>query len=265
LTGGNDQKMPEIIKYPLTKHLEGSGLHVDPNRPGAILLKDLSGHFVAEEKLDGGQVGISFTNDIDPLIQSRGHFVNLYAPEYSGLSTWIDHRFDILFDRLGPRYTMFIEWMFAKRTVFYDLLPSHVMEYDILDGETNRFLDTATRRRFLAGTDIASVPVLYQGAVPDRLDLHRLIRPSVFKSVRWRDNLIAASRSRGVDPETVTAQTDQCDQSEGLYCKTEDQGIVTGRFKYIRPSFINHIISQDSHWQAHRLIPNLTIDPHALS
>lgn len=48
---------------------------------------------------------------------------------------------------LGARYVMYGEWLYAKHTVYYDMLPHYFMEFDIYDKENGSFLGTAARRR----------------------------------------------------------------------------------------------------------------------
>lgn len=43
---------------------------------------------------------------------------------------------DRLYEVLGRRYVMYGEWMYAKHTIYYDLLPHYYMEFDVLDRET---------------------------------------------------------------------------------------------------------------------------------
>ena len=42
---------------------------------------------------------------------------------------------------------------------------------------------------------------------------------------------------------------------EGLYCRTEASGHVTGRAKIVRPEFVEKI-KQSEHWQHQKMIPN---------
>jgi hypothetical protein len=55
---------------------------------------------------------------------------------------------------------MYGEWLYARHTIPYDMLPHYFMEFDIFDRETREFLSTDRRQRLLAGTPVTSVPVL---------------------------------------------------------------------------------------------------------
>jgi hypothetical protein len=41
-----------------------------------------------------------------------------------------------------------------------------------------------------------------------------------------------------------------------LYLRTEGDGIVTGRAKFVRPEFVEKV-KQSEHWQHQALVPNL--------
>jgi benzoyl-CoA reductase/2-hydroxyglutaryl-CoA dehydratase subunit BcrC/BadD/HgdB len=43
---------------------------------------------------------------------------------------------------------------------------------------------------------------------------------------------------------------------EGLYLRTEADGVVTGRAKFVRPEFVEKI-KQSTHWQHQQMVPNL--------
>jgi hypothetical protein len=42
---------------------------------------------------------------------------------------------------------------------------------------------------------------------------------------------------------------------EGLYLRTEANGAVTGRAKFVRPEFVEKI-KQSTHWQHQQMVPN---------
>ena len=55
----------------------------------------------------------------------------------------------------------------------------------------------------------------------------------------------------------VTHRTDNL--MEGLYCRTEADGRVTGRAKMVRSEFVEKV-KQSEHWQHQKMIPNLLVD-----
>ncbi|KAG1274245.1 hypothetical protein G6F64_015171 [Rhizopus arrhizus] len=60
---------------------------------------------------------------------------------------------------------MYGETLTKKHSVFYDALPHHFFEFDVLDRHSGNFLSTDARRALLAGGPVLSVPVLPAAAV----------------------------------------------------------------------------------------------------
>lgn len=223
-------------KYPRTQHLEGSGLQKgdDPDRMPFALLKDK--FLVVEEKLDGANVGISFEDEGTLRLQCRGHYLEGGPGEvqFALLKPWAQTHQGWLWERLGTRYTLYGEWLYACHTVFYDQLPHYLFEFDLLDTETGIFLSTARRREHLAGGPVVSVPVLREGKFGSLKELLKLVGPSLYKS------------DGGL--------------SEGLYVKWEEDGEVKGRYKWVRSGFIQTILDSGTHWKDRPLVPNLLAD-----
>jgi hypothetical protein len=70
-----------IIKYPRTPHIEGSRLQSGDEDISQVPFSAIAGlHAVVEEKVDGANVGISFS-DGEMYLQSRGHFLRGGAKE----------------------------------------------------------------------------------------------------------------------------------------------------------------------------------------
>lgn len=95
--------------------------------------------------------------------------------------------------------------------------------------------------QLLAGSGIQTVPVVHRGPLK-RKELNKLIGVSKFDSIF--DNPI----SRTTD-----------NLMEGLYFRTEADGQVTGRAKFVRPEFVEKI-KQSNHWQQEAMVPNLLAD-----
>ena len=51
-------------------------------------------------------------------------------------------------------------------------------------------------------------------------------------------------------------QTDKSDMAEGLYVKVEDERQVRGRYKWVRPDFVQTILDSGSHHSTRPVIPN---------
>lgn len=182
---------------------------------------------VIEEKVDGSNCGISFDQD-GLVLQSRGHVLSGGARErqFDLFKRWSSHHAGWLRDVLGERRIMYGEWLFARHTIYYDQLPHYFLEFDIFDRTAQEFLSTERRKALLAGGPVVSVPVLSIGT---SLDFTALVTQS-----------ICSSR------ETM----------EGLYVKHEENGRVIGRYKFVRPTFLQAVAESGEHWMDRPLAPN---------
>lgn len=250
----------ELFRYPRTPHLEGSRLQEGDHGHDHVPYRDLRGlRLVVEEKLDGANTGISFSPAGDLLLQSRGHYLVGGGRErqFNFIKAWAQAHAGWLLQRLEDRYVMYGETMSKKHSVFYDALPHHFFEFDVLDRRTGQFLSTAARRELLAGGPVLSVPVLYDGLAPARLaDLKALLRPSLAKTARWRDAFEATVRREGLDLALAWRQCDKSDLSEGLYIKVEADGRTLGRYKWVRADFVQAILAADKHHSEQPYVPN---------
>jgi hypothetical protein len=216
-------------------------------------------HLVVEEKLDGANAGLSFDADGKLLLQSRGHYLTGGAREkhFDLFKQWAHAHASALRERLGRRHVMYGEWLYAKHTIFYDALPSHFLEFDILDLDEDVFLSTDARHTLLEGTGVRSVPVLAKSSFRRLDDLSALVGRSLYKSDVWREQLDASAATRKLDLERVRRETDPTDLMEGLYVKAEHEGRVVGRYKWVRATFLTQVIDSGSHWLSRPIIPNL--------
>jgi len=256
-----------LRKYPRTPHLVGSRLQPGDEDLDQVPFADLAGRYlVVEEKLDGANSAISFDPDGRLLLQSRGHYLTGGPRErhFGPFKSWAASVAPALWPVLGSRYVLYGEWLYAKHTVYYDALPHWFCEFDILDRGTGDYLSTARRRELLAGTPVVSVPVLREGPVASLAALTALVGPSTAKTAGWRAALAAAARSAGVEPDRAAAVTDPADEMEGLYLKREEGGVVTGRFKWVRPGFSSAVLDSGSHWLDRPIVVNQLADPGVL-
>jgi hypothetical protein len=252
----------EILKYPRTPHLTGSALQRgdEPDRVSMTALR-ARGICRFEEKIDGANCGVSFVAEggagAAMILQCRGHVLTGGAGErqFDLFKAWAQTHERALRDILGRRYIMYAEWMFALHSVYYDCLPHYFNEYDIYDRERQAFLSTPVRHAMLAGSPIVSVPVVHEGWVSDK-DVPALVQPSLYKTADWRRSLEMSARAARVDPATLAVDTE--DLAEGLYLKQEDDaaGVVIGRYKYVRPSFVQRILDGGVHWKARPIVEN---------
>jgi hypothetical protein len=103
------------------------------------------------------------------------------------------------------------------------------------------------------------VRVLHSGKVAKKNDLVALLGRSAFVSADPLHRLGEQCRRLGLDAEQVRRETDTCGEMEGLYVKVEEDGAVTARFKYIRPSFLAAVVAAEGHWRNKPIVPNLLL------
>ena len=252
--------MEKILKYPRTQHLQGSRLQAGDEDLSQIPFKEILGKYIViEEKIDGANSAISFDEDGNLFLQSRGHYLRGGYSErhYNLLKQWANQNLELLYCALEDRYIMYGEWMYAKHTVFYDALPDYFMEFDIYDRERKVFLDTESRRKI---TDpmgiISSVPVLGKGVYKTKESILAHIGNSLYITENHIETLRALSEKQGLDVERQVRETDPSLTMEGLYIKVEEDGVVKQRMKYVRNSFYQCLMESGSHWQQRPIIPN---------
>jgi hypothetical protein len=231
----------DFTKYPRTPHLFGSRGTDDDRHLGSResldFLADPS--LIVEEKLDGTNVGIHFTAAGRMVLQCRGHEITTgMHPQYDLFKQWTTGTRPVLEAMLGDQLILFGEWLYARHSVHYRRLPHYFFEFDVYDKRAQVFLDLAARLVLLEGTGIVTVPVVHRGPVTAD-ELSALIGPSWFGSVF---------------ENPLTGRTD--DLMEGLYLRTEADGRVTGRAKFVRPEFVERV-KQSAHWQHQAMVPNL--------
>jgi hypothetical protein len=253
--------MNQIYKYPRTQHLVGSKNQTGDEDLSLVPFTQIKDRYVViEEKMDGSNCGISFAEG-QLLLQSRGHYL-LGGPrekQFDLFKKWSHDNFLVLQEVLGTRYVMFGEWMYAKHTIYYDQLPAYFMEFDILDIEENKWLDTQRRKEMIGSQDITSVKVLFEGILTENI-LNELITQSHFISDRQYESFQEQILDHRFSPSRCNRETDLTGLMEGLYIKVEEEGEVKGRYKYVRESFLTQVEDSMSHWMNRPLIPNQYIN-----
>jgi len=248
-----------IIKYPRTPHIEGSRLQPGDEDLSQIPFDNIAGrHIVIEEKIDGANTALSFNPEGELLLQSRGHYLTGGYRErhYNMFKQWAGVHRDAMWNVLGCRYVMYGEWMYAKHSIYYDALPHYFMEFDILDRETDRFLDTHARHALTAELPICSVPVLAEGEFRRMDDVLKYLGDSRFITGNHIANLRCAAEKEGLDPDRICRETDASMTMEGLYIKVEEGGQVVQRVKYVRRSFLQTVEESGTHWLERPIVRN---------
>jgi len=219
----------DFTKYPRTPHLFGSKGTDDDKHLGETesqkFVSDES--LIVEEKIDGTNVGIHFSDSGEMFLQCRGHLITEgMHPQYDLFKQWTAAKRHVLETKLEDRFILFGEWVYARHSIHYRKLTHYFFEFDIYDKQTESFLDLEQRLVLLDGTGIQE----------------ELIGPSSFDShfenpiTKRPDNLM-----------------------EGLYLRTEADGAVSGRAKFVRPEFVEKI-KQSTHWQHQQMVPNELAD-----
>jgi len=252
--------MLNIHKYPRTQHIEGSRIQPGDEDLDSVPFSQIAGrHLVVEEKMDGANCGISFSPAGELLLQSRGHYLTGGAREkhFNLFKQWTSTHTAAFRNRLGSRYVLYGEWLYAKHTVFYDALPHYLMEFDVLDTETGEFLSTPRRKELLNGAPVVSVRVIHEGKLKSKKKLTRLLGPSDFITPEHVARLREQCDDHDIDAERVMRETDLGRDMEGLYIKVEEDGVVTGRYKFVRPSFLTAVFAAEGHWLTRPIVPNI--------
>ncbi|MEM7315682.1 MAG: RNA ligase family protein, partial [Planctomycetota bacterium] len=176
--------------------------------------------------------------DGELILQCRGHLITAgMHPQYDLFKQWATVKSPQLKVRIGERYILFGEWLYARHSILYRKLSHYFYEFDIYDKQTSEFLVLKRRLELLDGLGVQTVPVVHTGAL-DRGSLEELIGPSKF------DSQFENPLTNRID-----------DLMEGLYLRTESSNAVTGRAKVVRPEFVEKI-KQSSHWQRQAMVPN---------
>lgn len=250
---------PRIRKYPRTPHLEGSRIQLGDEDLESVPFSEIRGQrVVVEEKIDGANAAISFSDDGKLLLQSRGHYLRGGPRErhFALFKTWANGISDVLWPVLGARYVLYGEWVYAKHTVFYDRLPHYFLVFDALDTVQDAFLDTPSRTVLLADLPLASVPILGIGAFQTPESLAALVGQSSFIGRDHLEPLRELCLRDGLDPARTVAETDPSSLMEGLYIKLERDAIVQARYKFVRASFLQAVAQSGSHWLERPIVLN---------
>ena len=249
----------KIVKYPRTPHLQGSRLQPGDEDLKQVRFSEIAGRYmVLEEKIDGANSAVSFSPDGELRVQSRGHFLTGGPRErhYDLLKQWAAVHRDRFYDVLGTRYIMYGEWMYAKHSIYYDLLPGYFMEFDIYDRETGKFLSTELRHDLIGELPVNSCAVLAKGRFTEQSEITGLLGDSNYISADHILHLREDAEKAGQDADTICRQTDASRTMEGIYIKLEEDGEVKSRLKFVRPSFLQTEETSDKFWLDRVIIPN---------
>ena len=141
--------MNDFFRFPHIAHLAwlGSGEPRDDKvlAPGEVETLLVS-KVTVEEKLDGANLGISFSPDGELRVQNRGEYLRApFVGQFLRLPEWLSMHQDGLFDALGTELIAFGEWCAARHSLDYSRLPDWWLLFDVYDRGTKQFWSSARR------------------------------------------------------------------------------------------------------------------------
>ena len=227
MAGKETTIISDFFRFPHTPHLAWLGVGtprddkvLSPMEAEAFLTSEV----VVEEKLDGANMGISFSPEGDIRVQNRGQYLQLpMRGQFEKLHGWLRPQVDPLFDALGEELILFGEWCAARHSIDYERLPDWFLVFDVYDKEKQQFWSTARRSTLAAQLEFPVVPKLMHG----QLSLNSLkelvqAQPSVFRT----------------------------GPLEGVVARRESADWLESRAKLVRPDFVQAI---GEHWSHRRI------------
>ncbi len=214
--------MRDFYKFPSTPYLlapKGQLLRSDKVFTDSERNQFISNKIIIEEKIDGANLGISFDNNGNIMLQNRGSYIcTPYAGQWKKLNEWLRQREDRLFDLLGSRYILFGEWCYASHTLKYEKLPDWFVGFDLYDKEKELFFSSNRRDQYFKKLQIFKVPTLGRGEFTLNELLQFLKKDSAFSK----------------------------EKIEGIYLRYDDGAWLKKRAKLVRSEFVQSI---NEHWR----------------
>lgn len=227
MAGKETKIISDFFRFPHTPHLAwlGEGTPRDdkvlsPAEAEAFLADEV----VVEEKLDGANMGISFSPEGDVRVQNRGQYLQLpMRGQFEKVNGWLKPRVNLLFDALGEDLILFGEWCAARHSIDYERLPNWFVVFDIYDKKKQRFWKTTRRNSLAAQLDFPVVPKLQHGQISLKT-LKEIVQtqPSAFRT----------------------------GPLEGVVVRRESDEWLESRAKLVRPDFVQAI---GEHWSHRRI------------
>lgn len=179
-------RLPDLIKFPRTRHLVdmGSGTRDDLRMTDSeartfLALGSQAGYSVkVEEKLDGANLGFSIDEATGMICaQNRSHYVNSTShTQFKRIPAYIAERDAGIRKVCVKGRVLYGEWLYATHSVEYTHLPGYFLAFDIYVHVKRAFLSRAALRRALDGTEINIVPEFRIQATQSELELEQLVR-----------------------------------------------------------------------------------------
>ena len=210
----------DFFKFPPTPHLlrlPGADVRRDKVLLEGVREEFLQHELIVEEKIDGANMGISFSPAGELRAQNRGGYLLLPSTgQWKNLQQWLKPRSSSFADALSDRCILFGEWCYARHSILYDRLPDWFLGFDIYDRAARKFLSSKRRDAELAAMGVAGVPRIARGR-------------------------FAAADLESLLPESALASQ----SAEGIYLRYDRGDWLGGRAKIVRPEFTQGI---EEHW-----------------
>jgi len=223
--------LPGLYKFPRTQHVINTGGTAVTRDDLVMDARDAerfcSGRYVvlAEEKVDGANLGFSLTRDYEVRAQNRSHYVNATShTQFRSLDNWLSEHSWALCQLLEPEAeVLFGEWLAVRHTVGYTRLPGLFVAFDIYDKRTRSFASAEERNRRLRGLGIP------------------IVRPLARRRFGSQEELLALLEEQSAYADGFV---------EGAYLRIDDEAADgttnVARGKIVRPDFIQGC--DDGHW-----------------
>lgn len=216
--------MSDFFRFPQTPHLTWLGKGqprddkvLDPN----ALAELLSAPVIVEEKIDGANLGISFSSSGELRAQNRGAYLERpFRGQFSRLDQWLMERYAFFQEHLPDHLIVFGEWCAARHSLGYETLPDWFVLFDVYDRHAQRFWSVGRRNGLAKTLQLPVVPVVYQGET----DVAKLERLAVQLKSRYRNG-----------------------NAEGIVVRKDSDQWCLARGKLVHPDFTQNI---EEHWRS---------------
>lgn len=214
-----------------------------------------------EEKVDGANLGIRLTPDMQMVYQNRSKAVSYGdGSHWRQLSSWEPlHSAELyallLHDDHAPGdLIVYGEWLAHVHTVYYDALPGYFVAFDILDTRSGKFYSRERFRRVMEEhTTIPTVPCVYSGPLASREALLDLMMACESRYKQCRSGAEDGGHGEA-DGESAFAEgvylridTEPEPRSSGKGPGERESRWLKTRAKLVRPDFIQSI-NDGAHW-----------------
>ena len=203
----------KIIRFPSTRHLiipsrgDAKGDQVFSSEERADFLNC---KLIIEEKLCGGNIGISLDSNGEILLQSRKRQLEFPSTQakWNVLKDWADSKRAKLEAMLGDEYILHGELLYSRDQIYYDELPDWVVGIDLREKHSERFLSVEARNEEFEKASIVPPPHVATGYFTEMQIVNMEFRS------RYADQL-----------------------AEGMILRYDNGGYCQERAKFIIPEF----------------------------